>query len=50
MAKRALIQANRRVSDEYMASWFSYQPVSHKAPARPAATVVAKTQRAANTT
>jgi GT2 family glycosyltransferase len=50
MAKRALIQANRRVSDEYMASWFSYQPVSHKAPARPAASVVAKTQRAANTT
>jgi hypothetical protein len=48
LAKRALIQANRRVSDEYMAGWFSYRPVSHSAPGRPASGVVP--QRAANTT
>ena len=50
MVKRALIQANRRVSDEYMASWFSYRPVSQRAPGRPAAPAVARPQRAANTT
>jgi hypothetical protein len=32
LAKRRLIQAQRRVDDEYMASWFQYVPVSKKAP------------------
>jgi len=32
LAKRRLIQARRRVDDEYMASWFQYVPVSKKAP------------------
>jgi hypothetical protein len=49
MAKRALIQANRRVSDEYIAGWFSYRPVSHEAPRRPAAHAVAHSQQAAKT-
>jgi GT2 family glycosyltransferase len=31
-AKRRQIMARRRVSDEYMASWFSYEPVSLPAP------------------
>jgi len=30
--KRRVIQANSRVTDEYMASWFHYQPVSKRAP------------------
>jgi GT2 family glycosyltransferase len=30
--KRRLIQARRRVDDEYMASWFQYAPVSKQAP------------------
>lgn len=30
--KRRLIMERRCVSDEYMAQWFSYQPVSHPAP------------------
>jgi GT2 family glycosyltransferase len=34
MAKRRLIQAHRRVDDEYMASWFQYAPVTKKAPKR----------------
>ena len=29
---RRLIQARRRVDDEYMAGWFQYKPVSHQAP------------------
>lgn len=45
LEKRRQIMARRRVSDEYMASWFSYHPVSRplsraltpRAPARPAA-------------
>jgi hypothetical protein len=49
MAKRALIQANRRVSDEYIAAWFSYHPVSHEAPRRPAAQAIAHSQHAAKT-
>jgi hypothetical protein len=32
MAKRKLIQSNRRVDDQYIAAWFQYAPVSHKAP------------------
>ena len=32
LAKRRAIMARRRVSDEYMASWFSYLPVSQPAP------------------
>ena len=32
MAKRRLIQANRRVDDKYMAGWFQYAPVSQQAP------------------
>src|SRR5437868_523672 len=32
IAKRRRIQAARRVDDQYMASWFQYTPVSHKAP------------------
>ncbi|MBV9503915.1 MAG: glycosyltransferase family 2 protein [Acidobacteriia bacterium] len=36
LAKRRQIQQRRRVDDEYMASWFEYQPVSKQAPRRPA--------------
>jgi hypothetical protein len=32
VAKRRLIQSHRRVDDEYIAAWFQYAPVSHKAP------------------
>src|SRR5438128_10900344 len=32
LAKRRLIQARRRVDDEYIASWFHYAPVSKQAP------------------
>ena len=32
LAKRRLVQARKRVSDEYMASWFKYAPVSVRAP------------------
>ena len=32
VAKRHVIQARRRVDDQYMASWFQYAPVSKKAP------------------
>jgi hypothetical protein len=35
-AKRRLIQANKRVTDEYMASWFQYAPVTKQAPRRKA--------------
>jgi GT2 family glycosyltransferase len=31
LAKRREVQARRRVDDDYMASWFRYAPVSHKA-------------------
>jgi GT2 family glycosyltransferase len=48
LAKREQIMARRRVSDEYMASWFSYKPVSRPAP-KPAIAKprVAARQRAA---
>jgi len=49
MEKRREIMARRRVSDEYMASWFSFQPVSKPAPKKFAAaltpTRVSKQQR-----
>jgi hypothetical protein len=32
LAKRRIIQARKRVDDEYMASWFRYAPVSKRAP------------------
>jgi GT2 family glycosyltransferase len=32
MAKRKVIMANRKVSDEYLAGWFQFQPVSQPAP------------------
>jgi len=32
LAKRRLIQAQRQVDDDYMASWFQYTPVSKQAP------------------
>src|SRR5690349_10880224 len=32
LAKRRMVQASRRVSDDYMASWFQYAPVSKQAP------------------
>jgi GT2 family glycosyltransferase len=32
MAKRKVIMAHRRVSDEYLAGWFQFQPVSQPAP------------------
>jgi GT2 family glycosyltransferase len=32
LAKRRVIQARRRVDDEYMASWFKYAPVAKQAP------------------
>ncbi|MBA3974586.1 MAG: glycosyltransferase family 2 protein [Candidatus Solibacter sp.] len=47
--KRRAIMARRRVSDEYMAGWFRYEPVSRPAPRRKDAAVLespAKTQTA----
>lgn len=35
LEKRTEIMKRRRVSDEYMASWFSYEPVSQPAPKAP---------------
>jgi len=32
VAKRRVIMANRRVSDQYLARWFQFQPVSQPAP------------------
>lgn len=32
LGKRRKIMERRRVSDEYMASWFAYEPVAHPAP------------------
>jgi hypothetical protein len=36
LAKRNQIMRRRRVSDDYMASWFSYYPTSKPAPKTPA--------------
>jgi GT2 family glycosyltransferase len=49
LAKRDLIQANRRVTDEYMASWFRYDPVSHAAPGPTAMRAVVRSRQAAKT-
>ncbi len=45
MAKRRNIMSRRRVTDEYLASWFSYKPVSRPAP-KPSARVLSR-QKAA---
>ncbi len=37
--KRRLIQSARRVDDQYIASWFQYEPVSKQAPRRMARTL-----------
>jgi GT2 family glycosyltransferase len=37
LAKRSLIMSKRRVTDEYMAGWFHYTPVSRPAPKKSAA-------------
>jgi GT2 family glycosyltransferase len=44
-AKRAEIMRRRRVKDDYIASWFSYKPVSRPAP-RPTARGLAKARAA----
>jgi GT2 family glycosyltransferase len=44
-AKRREIMRRRRVSDEYIASWFRYTPVSRPAP-KPAARALTKTRAA----
>ena len=36
LEKRAEIMNRRRVSDEYLASWFSYEPIAKPAPKTPA--------------
>lgn len=45
LEKRREIMRRRRVKDDYMASWFSYQPVSRPAP-RPTARALAKARSA----
>src|ERR1700691_5789919 len=45
MVKRQEIMNRRRAKDDYIASWFSYQPVSRPAP-RPNARALAKTRAA----
>ena len=47
LEKRADIMKRKRVSDEYMASWFSYEPVSKPAPAAPAPVAPVARQKAA---
>ena len=44
-AKRQEIMRRRRAKDDYMASWFSFEPVSRPAP-RPTARALAKTRTA----
>jgi hypothetical protein len=39
MTKRREIMLRRRVDDEYMASWFSFEPVSKPAPKKFAASL-----------
>jgi GT2 family glycosyltransferase len=43
--KRREIMKRRRVKDEYIASWFHYQPVSHPAP-KPSARATARARAA----
>jgi len=45
LAKRRLIQRHQRVDNEYMASWFKYDPVAKQAPKK-AARLVARSQAA----
>jgi len=45
LEKRRIIMSRRRVTDEYLASWFSYEPVSH--PASKPSTRVLSRQKAA---
>src|SRR5271168_35692 len=45
VAKRAEIMKRRRVKDDYLASWFSYQPVSRPAP-KPSARLLARARAA----
>jgi GT2 family glycosyltransferase len=45
-SKRRQIMARRVVSDEYMAGWFHYEPVSRPAPKKSAAAAVARAQAA----
>jgi GT2 family glycosyltransferase len=45
LKKREVIMSRRRVSDEYLASWFSYSPISRPAP-KPSARILSK-QKAA---
>jgi len=45
MQKRRAIMQRRRVSDDYMARWFSYSPVSE--PARPPSRTAARTAKVA---
>jgi GT2 family glycosyltransferase len=45
VAKRAEIMKRRRVKDDYLASWFSYEPVSRPAP-KPSARQLAKARAA----
>jgi hypothetical protein len=44
-SKRREIMKRRRAKDDYIASWFSYEPVSRPAP-RPTARALAKTRAA----
>jgi GT2 family glycosyltransferase len=45
MEKRQEIMRRKRVTDEYMASWFSYEPVAKRAP-RPTARLLARVRTA----
>jgi hypothetical protein len=45
MAKRREIMRRRKAKDDYIASWFSYQPVSRPAP-KPTARTLAKARAA----
>ena len=45
VAKRAEIMKRRRVKDDYLASWFSYEPVSRPAP-KPSARQIARARAA----
>jgi GT2 family glycosyltransferase len=46
LAKRREIMKRRRVKDDYIASWFSFQPVSRPAPKPPARAQPARTRAA----
>jgi hypothetical protein len=39
LQKRAEIMRKRRVSDEYLASWFSHEPVAKPAPSAPSRSI-----------